>query len=204
MMQIMMTMKKMMTMSVVLAVAALAMTSGANAAIIGSSYSSPDGPGGGNWDDAGGDVTAPGGVAWTASELFDGTIVTDDAVNVVAWWRNAGAGPTLTFDLGATYDVHTIDAWRVDKWDVFTTFEISVSTDDINYSPTTTYTPTWTSNQATIDVSAFANAQYVKMKLDSAGNGWKMLTEVAFTPEPATMSLLALGGLAMLRRRRRS
>ncbi|MBT3200561.1 MAG: PEP-CTERM sorting domain-containing protein [Phycisphaerales bacterium] len=43
------------------------------------------------------------------------------------------------------------------------------------------------------------------MKLDGDINGEKHITEVAFnTPEPATMSLLALGGLAMLRRRRRS
>ena len=202
--------------SIILALAVVAIVSMgtiANAAtIIGSSYKADIGPGGGPWpgnvwNDAGGDVTAPDGAAWAASELFDGIIATSGNSNVVGWWEGRDGAPTLTFDLGALYDVQTIDVWRRVGNGTVTDLTFSVSTDDISYSAPVAYTPaTWTNNQATIDVSAFDNAQYVRMKLgpDAVSGGWLMLTEVAFdgVPEPATMSLLALGGLALLRRRR--
>ena len=185
------------------------MATSANAAmIIGSSYSADIGPyPAGAWADAGGDPTVAGGVAWAASELFDGIIVTGATTNVVAWYEGSTGAPTLTFDLGAQYDVLTVDVWRRVGNGTVTDLTFSVSTDDISYSAPVAYTPaTWTNNQATIDVSAFDNAQYVRMKLgpDAVSGGWLMLTEVAFdgVPEPATMSLLALGGLALLRRRR--
>jgi len=51
------------------------------------------------------------------------------------------------------------------------------------------------------------SADQVTLKLDSVYSGgaqWGSLSrEIQFVPEPATLSLLALGGLAVLRRRRR-
>jgi hypothetical protein len=64
-------------------------------------------------------------------------------------------------------------------------------------------------NTPQLDVALGGNsAQYIGIEIITAGGTANRVglaqVEVTRTPEPATMSLLALGGLAMLRRRRRA
>ena len=88
--------------------------------------------------------------------------------------------------------------------------QISFSLDDITYSAAVTYTGftgTNLMNHRLIDVDDVL-ANYVRLSFDggTAHNlGKYLIDEVAFIqiPEPATMSLLALGGLAALATRRR-
>lgn len=86
--------------------------------------------------------------------------------------------------------MQTIDVWRRTGNGTVTELTLSVSTDDVSYSTAVLYTPTWSGNKATIDVSAFDNAEYVRMKLgpDAVGGGWLMINEVALegiVPIPA-------------------
>jgi hypothetical protein len=147
--------------------------------ITGSSYSADKSASGATWGDNGNDPSAAP-INWGDSELFDSTIDTGGGSNVVGWYEASVGAPTLTFDLGGLNDVQTIDVWRRVGNGTVTDLTVSVSTDDVTYSAPVLYTPTWSSNKATIDVTAFADASYVKVKLgpDAVSGGWLMLTEV--------------------------
>jgi hypothetical protein len=54
-----------------------------------------------------------------------------------------------------------------------------------------------------LDISAYAGSD-AQVRFRYAGNGWNwwmQVDDIAVTPEPASVALLALGGLAMFRRR---
>jgi len=115
----------------------------------------------------------------TGVELTDG--ITDTNTSVVGWWpANDG---TITFDLGTTVDVQTIDLWARLTNGSIDSIDVSVSTDDVTYSTPVNYVNSWSGggNPSTdqLDVSALGNARYYRLQLIN-DNDWSMLGEVQF------------------------
>ena len=141
------------------------------------------------------------------------------------WRDNEGisgvniSGAELTFDLGTDQDVNLIKVWNYNESGQtvrsIKNLEIWASDDDSTY---TQVGGTWTLDQArdaaiasdqTVLALPQLNTRYVQFRpltVYGNSNNFYGIGEVQFynvVPEPATMSLLAIGGIAMLRRRRK-
>ena len=163
-------------------------------------------------------------------QLFDaGNLkLTDGVYPISAWSDGTNVGfkdgtaaqkavgkPSVTFDLGGLYDLTTIDIWTEEQFrDATESVTISSSTDGSTWDATTVAIANinWVDqgvtygDKATIDVSALSNGRYFKMVFAETGQ-WTMLTEIDFdgtlVPEPGSLALMGLGGLCLLKRRRR-
>jgi len=187
--------KTTMSLAAAMGILALAATS-ANAAVISvSGYVIATGAG----------VIVPGGGGWADSgnELNDNVTDPSNGGDTVGWDYNGGDRPLVTFDLGAVFDLSTIQVYSRTSNGTITSIDISTSLDDSTYSGVTGYA--YTAPSGTINVSGEINARYVRFTPISPD--WAMISEVDFNgtavPEPSTTALLGLGGLALILRRRK-
>lgn len=154
-------------------------------------------------------------------DFGDGAYITQGDITVMhggSW--EAGA----FFEMAKHSDVAYVEAWhtnvRLFGYDA-TAFDISTMKSG-GFIPGELYTGTmaWHRDTNKIDITvAWSGGQYSKTVNSSGtdvtglsfyntgtdwdGIGWSSFGNVVVTPEPATLSLLALGGLGMLVRRRR-
>ena len=153
-----------------------------------------------------------------------------NAWNLNNWQTGAPvtiANQWITFDLGAEYDLASVSIWNFNRdageqggSDDYTNLgikqmDVLVSSDNTNWTTALTdQTLTEASGLSTyageVVTLSVTGVRYVKFDVDtifnsSPGGPQVGLSEVRFTavPEPATMSLLGIGGLLALVRRRR-
>jgi hypothetical protein len=141
------------------------------------------------------------GVDYWADDLGSG-----HAYEWVGWQTN----PTITFDMGEIVDlesfsVHVNNARRGGVT-TFDTCTLTFSNNGTDFSDPIAYT-TSAANRADqtarfIDILTPRTAQYVKADFTRLDQ-WIFLSEVQFAevPEPATLTLLSLAGLALIRKR---
>ena len=104
--------------------------------------------------------------------------------SLVGWagWVNGG-GPTLTFDLGASYYMATIDLWATFSQGPAAFYEVSASTDGTTFgTPITFATP---ADVASLDISSLGQATHVRLKCE-AGGLWTWLGQVEFNGTAVT------------------
>lgn len=136
---------------------------------------------------------------------------------------NEDTDPSVTFDLGAVYTINSFHVWNYNENATGIQMTRGVDAVSVEYGTTaglgstvpgiTNFaiadgTPTYTGE----DFSGFTpfNARYIKFDIDSNHgdvNVFYGLSEVQFdgvlVPEPGSMALFGLGGLALILRRRR-
>jgi hypothetical protein len=167
-----------------------------------------------------------------ASYYYTGTAGNDDGATFLtdgdlsigqAFYR---FGPTLRFDFGSSQLIENITLINNsinmtsegghDYTNGIVQCDISFSDDDDTYTPAQIFTSAAgelharppTDNQTNwtdvLTLTTPASARYVEIRLYETPLEHIDLSEIAFnTPEPATLSLLAVGGIALLRRKRR-
>lgn len=171
-----------------------------------------------------GSITASGteGTGDSAALTTNGIKSTADASddwNFQSYRDNDGT-VTVTFNLGASYTLSQLDVSTITNTGAGVSKPSTVnlwfsSTPTFNVAPDQVFnagadanwteTVPWTVNvDQPLPVSA--TAQYVKAQFQNS-TGWVGITEVQFdtpsaVPEPASMGLLGLGALALIRRRR--
>lgn len=204
------------------------MTAANAATITGTTYSydlAPGFTGGGDLylDDIAGTSLNQTDTPFAAGDLNDGVIytgtnpVTDGGgINSMVAWNPTPIASTITFDLGALYDINdvTVTTYALSGFNLgaATGVSISYSVDNLTYGPASAYIFTDGGNGAIAHTtgSTATNARYVQLAFDgtpTVGDKWG-LTEisidgVAAVPEPSSTALLGLGGLALLLRRRK-
>lgn len=137
---------------------------------------------------------------------------------------NVGNSTTLTFNLGGTFSVDGVHIWTYHRGGdnpsrAIESFDISFSTDGGSNYGSTINLSDWLSSQeagyATVEgeipvqSKSFATVEDVThIKIDNIvnhGNAYIGLSEIRFNavPEPGSLALIGLGGLCLLKRRRR-
>ena len=131
-------------------------------------------------------------------KLTDGTLATgtwNDGTNV--GFRNdtdnGNPQPQVTFDLGADYDVVTVDIWSVTAFlGSNESVSISSSTDGVTFSTPVTVNPiAWTGGftnsdlqKGSIDVSSLPSGQFIRVEVFDSGQ-WMMINEIQFDGAPS-------------------
>jgi hypothetical protein len=136
---------------------------------------------------------------------------------------NEDTNTYVTFDLGGLYNLTTADifqGWNDSGRDSFS-FVLQTSADGVNYTNVGTYLkgPDDTGVYSTpvtnkidfadsVGGSIATGVEFVRLDVTDADNGYAGLSEVDVTgtpaavPEPASLGLLGMGALTLLRRRR--
>jgi hypothetical protein len=194
--------------NVMIAVAVMVLSASVQAATIGTDTIDPMRDGS-LWDGSAGSVA----LFFDQTVLMGGLDPQDTespAMVVQRWWPDGSAPAAFTFDYqadtGLTFSNVNI-CFATMSWDC-----PSVSYEDGNGSYVAvpaTLTPlgavsNWTTYMATFDLSGIS-ADRIRVTL--TGDAWytPMISSVAMTvvPEPATLAMLMLGGVAMCRRHRK-
>lgn len=166
-----------------------------------------------------GGVTDTGG-ATHSTTLADFWVTTDPGAGGGDYFVDKTAAPlSLDFTLAAASNVGRIIIWGYDPGfgadaieNTATAATISFSTDGTNFGSATNVTFSASGGPQTADFSTFTGATQVRVEFtdngfDGVGLGGDRvgLGEVRFStvPEPSSMALLGLGGIALLRRRRK-
>jgi hypothetical protein len=149
---------------------------------------------------------ASGSYAWV---LVGATYNAGSLYTAADWMANN----TLTFDVTRLTSEWTATSNQYSRMHVAMTTNL-VGQTTITPSAGVVYWTGLNSNvmTATVDYSAYKAAQsgtpsWIKIILGTQASGWSTMgnyyiDNVRLTPEPATMALFGLGGLALLRRRR--
>jgi hypothetical protein len=139
------------------------------------------------------------------------------------------ANPTLTppttaqvvYDLGGLYNLSSADVfagWNDSGRDLFS-FTLDTSADNVNYSPIGSFnkngdntgaitTPVTTKIDFVDDGGApiASGVRYLRLTATDTDNGYAGMVEIdaqgTAVPEPASLAVLGMGGLLMMRRRR--
>ena len=159
----------------------------------------------------------------TSGDILSELHATSAANN--CWLGDKDDNQVVDFTLAGAADVAAVHFWQYDRnsngsWDrrTLSSFDIAFSTDNgTTYSTPIAITgiagdDIAGSGSAIIPVQTFTFAQLTGVTniqmtnlVNHGDNDWVAFSEIRFdtVPEPGTMALLALGGLAMIRRRRR-
>ncbi|MEN6505937.1 MAG: PEP-CTERM sorting domain-containing protein [Planctomycetaceae bacterium] len=147
-----------------------------------------------------------------------------DTVRVIGWTEGATGHLIADFNLGGTCTVDSVTLHYVTYspyWGYAPdSVTVSFSSDGLTYSGEQTLAGGWAANDqwwggdnsGTVTLTGSPTANYVRVDIaiqsEPNGNSSLFLNEIQLDgtpiPEPVTMSLLALGGLAALIRRRRA
>jgi hypothetical protein len=207
----------------VAAMATFAFTTPANAALIaGCDFENT--PGGSSFDRTPDDLDLADGITvsadWTASAndlKHDGgaqvspiapSTITARLEHQCSW--SITIPDTVTLDLtNVSFDVRGATGSDGSVSDRAITFTTSLDASTTLYSNSALLKrPTWTSVSVDLTAAKYKNLTDTTVtfnwEADNGGVDIDTITVSGTVPEPATMSLLALGGIAMLRRRRRA
>ena len=151
--------------------------------------------------------------------LINGAGTHTNLPNGTMWLTNtsqAVSAAYIVFDLGAEYDLESMDIWNSngpssEPGRGVKDMEVLVSADNSTWTSMGNYTLAIAPGDAYVpftDTHSLAADGVRYVKFDIATNfdnniyGLVGLSEVRFIPEPATLVLLGVGGLAFLRRQR--
>ncbi|XAL99962.1 PEP-CTERM sorting domain-containing protein [Phycisphaeraceae bacterium D3-23] len=201
------------------------LATGASAAVVGatieaaSSFDGPDRSPDHTIDGTGLDTSDPNPLNWTHDTGFPA-----GGGSGFFWHDAVGSVPddaSITFNLGSIVDLNAVLIWNfnatfsggpeTDRG--FNQYDMFVSSDNVTYTQIVTdgtlaqASGTTSETAQVVNVAGLANGiQYVRLEADTnhGSASHTGLSEVRFdvVPEPGSLALLGLGGLALLRRRR--
>jgi hypothetical protein len=127
-------------------------------------------------------------------------------------WVECLAGPQFIFNLGRVYNLGMISLamFHAPTWGLHapSSLDVAFSLDGVEYSPTLNLTgfddstPNGYCALVITNLPVVGTGQFVKVTVNPwTTDAWMQLGEVMFVPEPATMSLLAVGLLSLIRRK---